>query len=124
MKKLQRIDVAGDGVIPARGSTAIGCGTRPLCAGCAPEPVRRLEVFTGSGRRRAWTAGCSARRRARGLHRSRRPAEEFQQRAQPRRLFPKLKEIIPSYGEFLIEDADLSRRVRAKTARVLHLEYV
>jgi malate dehydrogenase (quinone) len=39
-------------------------------------------------------------------------------------LLPKLKEIIPSYGEFLIEDADLSRRVRAKTARVLHLEYV
>ena len=26
-----------------------------------PEPVRRLEVFTGSGRRRAWTAEQKAR---------------------------------------------------------------
>jgi len=40
------------------------------------------------------------------------------------RWLPKLKEIIPSYGESLIEDAELSRRVRAETAAVLHLENV
>ena len=34
---------------------------------------------------------------------------------------PKLKEMIPSYGESLIENAELSRRVRAETADVLHL---
>jgi malate dehydrogenase (quinone) len=34
---------------------------------------------------------------------------------------PKLKEMIPSYGESLIENAELSRRVRAETAAVLHL---
>jgi malate dehydrogenase (quinone) len=33
----------------------------------------------------------------------------------------KLKEIIPSYGESLIDDAALCRRVRADTASVLHL---
>jgi hypothetical protein len=32
--------------------------------------------------------------------------------------------MIPSYGESLIDNADLSRRVRADTARVLNLEYV
>jgi malate dehydrogenase (quinone) len=37
---------------------------------------------------------------------------------------PKLKEMIPSYGESLIEDAALSRRIRAGTAAVLHLENV
>ena len=40
------------------------------------------------------------------------------------RWLPKLKEMIPSYGESLIEDAALSRRVRADTAAVLHLENV
>jgi malate dehydrogenase (quinone) len=34
---------------------------------------------------------------------------------------PKLKEMIPSYGESLIENAELCRRVRAETAAVLHL---
>jgi malate dehydrogenase (quinone) len=37
---------------------------------------------------------------------------------------PRLKEIIPSYGESLIDDAELSRRVRDETAAVLHLENV
>jgi malate dehydrogenase (quinone) len=37
---------------------------------------------------------------------------------------PKLKEMIPSYRESLIEDAALSRRVRADTAAVLHLQNV
>jgi L-2-hydroxyglutarate oxidase LhgO len=37
---------------------------------------------------------------------------------------PKLKEIIPSYGVSLIEDADLLRRVRADTAAVLKVENV
>ena len=37
---------------------------------------------------------------------------------------PKLKEIIPSYGVSLIEDADLCRRVRADTATVLNVENV
>ena len=37
---------------------------------------------------------------------------------------PKLKEIAPSYGEPLIDDADLTRRIRPETARVLNLEYV
>src|SRR5262249_35745798 len=36
----------------------------------------------------------------------------------------KLKEMIPSYGQSLIEDAALCRRVRAETASVLHLENV
>jgi malate dehydrogenase (quinone) len=40
------------------------------------------------------------------------------------RWLPKLKEIIPSYGESLIEDAALTRRIRADTAAVLHLENV
>jgi L-2-hydroxyglutarate oxidase LhgO len=40
------------------------------------------------------------------------------------RWLPKLKEMIPSYGESLIEDAALSRRIRADTAAVLHLENV
>jgi malate dehydrogenase (quinone) len=36
----------------------------------------------------------------------------------------KLKEIIPSYGQSLIEDAALCRRVRAETAAVLHLQNI
>jgi malate dehydrogenase (quinone) len=48
----------------------------------------------------------------------------FRSELQPNGWLPKLKEIIPSYGESLIDDADLSRRIRAETARVLHLEYV
>ena len=37
---------------------------------------------------------------------------------------PRLKEIIPSYGESLIKDAALTRRIRADTATVLHLDNV
>jgi len=37
---------------------------------------------------------------------------------------PKLKEIIPSYGVSLIEDADFLRRVRAETAAVLKVENI
>jgi malate dehydrogenase (quinone) len=37
---------------------------------------------------------------------------------------PKLKEIIPSYGISLIEDADFCRHVRADTATVLNVENV
>lgn len=37
---------------------------------------------------------------------------------------PKLKEVIPSYGISLIEDADFCRRVRADTATVLKVENV
>jgi len=37
---------------------------------------------------------------------------------------PKLKEMIPSYGQSLIDDAGLCRKVRAETAAVLHLENV
>jgi malate dehydrogenase (quinone) len=37
---------------------------------------------------------------------------------------PKLKQMIPSYGVSLIEDADLTRRLRAETAAVLKLENV
>jgi malate dehydrogenase (quinone) len=40
------------------------------------------------------------------------------------RWLPKLKEIIPSYGESLIEDTALTRQVRADTATVLHLDNV
>jgi malate dehydrogenase (quinone) len=36
----------------------------------------------------------------------------------------KLKAMIPSYGESLIDDAELCRRVRAETAEVLHLRNV
>jgi malate dehydrogenase (quinone) len=48
----------------------------------------------------------------------------FKNELRPNGWLPKLKEIIPSYGESLIEDAELSRRVRAETAAVLHLENV
>jgi malate dehydrogenase (quinone) len=40
------------------------------------------------------------------------------------RWLPKLKEIIPSYGESLIKDAALTRQVRADTAALLHLDNV
>jgi len=36
----------------------------------------------------------------------------------------KLKEIIPSYGQSLIEDAALCQRVRAETAAVLHINNI
>jgi malate dehydrogenase (quinone) len=45
----------------------------------------------------------------------------FKNELTPNGWLPKLKEMIPSYGESLIEDAALSRRVRAETANVLHL---
>ena len=37
---------------------------------------------------------------------------------------PKLREMIPSYGVSLIDDANLTRRIRAETAAVLKLENV
>jgi malate dehydrogenase (quinone) len=37
---------------------------------------------------------------------------------------PKLKEIIPSYGISLIDDADFLRRIRADTAAVLKVENI
>jgi malate dehydrogenase (quinone) len=37
---------------------------------------------------------------------------------------PKLKTIIPSYGVSLIDDADMTRKVRAETAKALNLVYV
>jgi malate dehydrogenase (quinone) len=40
------------------------------------------------------------------------------------RWLPKLKEIIPSYGESLLEDASLVRQVRSDTAARLHLDDV
>jgi malate dehydrogenase (quinone) len=40
------------------------------------------------------------------------------------RWLPRLKEIIPSYGESLIKDAALTRRIRADTAAVLHLDNI
>jgi len=48
----------------------------------------------------------------------------FKGELKPNGWFAKLKEIIPSYGESLIEDAGLLRRVRAETAAVLHLENI
>jgi malate dehydrogenase (quinone) len=45
----------------------------------------------------------------------------FKNELTPNGWLPKLKEMIPSHGESLIEDAALSRRVRAETAAVLHL---
>jgi malate dehydrogenase (quinone) len=48
----------------------------------------------------------------------------FKDQLTANRWLPKLKEIIPSYGESLIEDATLQRRIRAETAAVLHLENV
>jgi malate dehydrogenase (quinone) len=37
---------------------------------------------------------------------------------------PKLKEIIPSYGTSLIDDADFTRKIRAATAEVLKIDNV
>jgi malate dehydrogenase (quinone) len=37
---------------------------------------------------------------------------------------PKLKELIPSYGVSLIDDADFTRKIRAETARVLKVDDV
>ena len=52
--------------------------------------------------------------------------EEFVRKCQDllRAAYPKLKVIIPSYGESLINDAALTRQVRADTAAVLHLDNV
>ena len=36
----------------------------------------------------------------------------------------KLKAMIPSYGESLIDDAALTRRIRAETAEILHLRNI
>jgi malate dehydrogenase (quinone) len=48
----------------------------------------------------------------------------FKDQLTPNRWLPKLKEIIPSYGESLIDDAALQRRIRAETAAALELENV
>jgi malate dehydrogenase (quinone) len=48
----------------------------------------------------------------------------FANELNPSGWLPKLKEMIPSYGDSLIENAELCRRVRADTAAVLHLENV
>jgi malate dehydrogenase (quinone) len=48
----------------------------------------------------------------------------FKNELTPNGWLPKLKEMIPSYGVSLIEDAALCRRVRAETAAVLHLATV
>ncbi|HSR77870.1 MAG TPA: malate dehydrogenase (quinone) [Xanthobacteraceae bacterium] len=48
----------------------------------------------------------------------------FKDQLTANRWLPKLKEMIPSYGESLIENATLQRRIRAETAAVLHLENV
>jgi malate dehydrogenase (quinone) len=45
----------------------------------------------------------------------------FKNELTPNGWLPKLKEMIPSYGVSLIEDAALCDRVRAETAAVLHL---
>jgi malate dehydrogenase (quinone) len=42
----------------------------------------------------------------------------------PRAWLPKLQEMIPSYGISLIDDADLTRKIRAETARALKIEDV
>jgi malate dehydrogenase (quinone) len=42
----------------------------------------------------------------------------------PAAWLPKLKEIIPSYGVSLIEDAEFCRRVRADTSEVLNIENI
>ncbi len=48
----------------------------------------------------------------------------FKHELTPNGWLPKLKEMIPSYGESLIEKAELCRRVRAETAAVLRLANV
>lgn len=42
----------------------------------------------------------------------------------PQAWLPKLKEMIPSYGISLIDDAAFTRRIRSETARALKLEDV
>jgi malate dehydrogenase (quinone) len=48
----------------------------------------------------------------------------FPEEMTPDAWLPKLKEIIPSYGVSLIDDASLTRQVRAATAAVLKLENI
>jgi malate dehydrogenase (quinone) len=48
----------------------------------------------------------------------------FQDRLTDNDWLPKLKEMIPSYGASLIEDADLCRQVRARTATALQIENI
>jgi malate dehydrogenase (quinone) len=69
-------------------------------------------------------AGGIARRLDGGVHRHGVLEKCFKNELTANRWLPKLKEMIPSYGESLIEDAALSRRIRADTAAVLHLENV
>ena len=48
----------------------------------------------------------------------------FAKELTPAGWLPKLKEIIPSYGVSLKDDADFLRRVRADTAAVLKIENI
>ena len=48
----------------------------------------------------------------------------FKEKLTANRWLPKLKAIIPSYGESLIKDAALTQQVRAETAALLQLENV
>jgi malate dehydrogenase (quinone) len=48
----------------------------------------------------------------------------FNDKMTANRWLPKLKEMIPTYGESLIKNAALTRQVRADTAAVLQLENV
>jgi malate dehydrogenase (quinone) len=50
--------------------------------------------------------------------------KRFKDELTANRSVPKLKEIIPSYGQSLIKDAALTRQVRADTAALLHLDNV
>jgi malate dehydrogenase (quinone) len=48
----------------------------------------------------------------------------FADKLTPGAWLPKLKEIIPSYGVSLIDDAAMTRRVRADTAEILQIENI
>jgi malate dehydrogenase (quinone) len=48
----------------------------------------------------------------------------FKNELSPNGWLPKLTEVIPSYGQSLIDNAELCRRVRAETATVLKLENI
>jgi malate dehydrogenase (quinone) len=48
----------------------------------------------------------------------------FKEKLTANRWLPRLKDIMPSYGESLIKDAALTRQVRADTAAVLHLDNI
>jgi malate dehydrogenase (quinone) len=48
----------------------------------------------------------------------------FAENLTPKAWLPKLKQMIPSYGQFLIDNADLCRKVRADSAAVLNLTNV